>query len=123
VADRDETRAPRDVCGCYSPHPDRIEPLKVRLIEVAGLSELFGALADEVRTKILFLLSLDELCVCDLGETLGLSLPAVSHHLRLLKMMRLVKYRREGRMVFYSLADEHVLELIRVAQEHYEEER
>ena len=114
---------PGDLCGCYSPHSEKVTPLKERLVEVAGLSELFGALADEVRTKILYLLSLDELCVCDLSETLGLSLPAISHHLRLLKMMRLVKYRREGKMVFYSLADEHIVELIKVAQAHYEEER
>lgn len=113
----------RDVCGCYSPHSEKVTPLKERLVEVAGLSELFGALADEVRTKILYLLSLDELCVCDLSEALGLSLPAISHHLRLLKMMRLVKYRREGKMVYYSLADDHIVELIKVAQAHYEEER
>ncbi|MGE5553935.1 MAG: ArsR/SmtB family transcription factor [Betaproteobacteria bacterium] len=116
-------RSSQDLCGCYSPHVDKIDPLKTRLVEVAGLSELFAALADEVRTKILYLLSLDELCVCDLAETLEMSLPAVSHHLRLLKTMRLVKYRREGKMVYYSLADEHITDLIRVAQEHYEEER
>jgi ArsR family transcriptional regulator len=100
-----------------------VGPLKARLVEVAGLSELFGALADEVRTKILYLLSLHELCVCDLAEALEMSLPAVSHHLRLLKAMRLVKYRRDGKMVYYSLADDHITALIRVAQEHYEEER
>jgi ArsR family transcriptional regulator len=113
----------QDLCGCYNPHVDKIAPLKERMLEVAGLSELFRALSDEVRTKILFLLSLDELCVCDLADALDLSLPAISHHLRLLKMMRLVKYRREGKMVYYSLADDHVLGLIRIAQEHYEEER
>lgn len=113
----------RDLCECYTLHADKVDPLKERLVEVAGLSELFAALADEVRTKILYLLSLAELCTCDLAEALGLTLPAVSHHLRLLKMMRLVKYRREGKMVYYSLADEHILALIKVAQEHYEEER
>lgn len=119
----EERKAARDVCGCYSPHPDKVEGLKERLMEVAGLSELFAALADEARTKILYLLSFAELCVCDLAEILQLSLPAVSHHLRLLKVMRLVKYRREGKMVYYSLADGHILDLIKVAQEHYEEER
>ena len=97
--------------------------MKEKVIEAAGLSELFQALADEMRTKILYLLSFGELCVCDLAEILETSLPAVSHHLRLLKMMRLVKYRRDGKMVQYSLADGHVLRLIQVAQEHYEEER
>lgn len=113
----------RDLCGCYCSHPEKTALLKERIAEVAGLSELFGALADEARTKILYLLSFEELCVCDLAEILETSTPAISHHLRLLKMLHLVKYRREGKMVHYSLADEHVMELVRVAQEHYAEER
>ena len=116
-------RARNDVCASFDPDRNRVALLRERLIEVAGLSELFQALADETRTKILYLLAAEELCVCDLAAILDLSLPAVSHHLRLLKTMRLVKYRREGKNVYYSLADEHVLQLIRVAQEHYEEER
>lgn len=112
-----------DLCQVHASHPDKISPLREKALEAAGLSEIFRALADETRAKILHLLSFGELCVCDLAEILETSLPAVSHHLRLLKMMRLVKYRRDGKMVQYSLADEHVLQLIRVAQEHYEEER
>lgn len=111
------------MCSGFDPHGERVGPLRERLVEVAGLSELFQALADETRTKILYLLATEELCVCDLAAILDLSLPAVSHHLRLLKTMRLVTYRREGKNVYYSLADEHVLRLIQVAQEHYEEER
>lgn len=106
----------------YVPHAEKIAPLKEKVLEAAGASELFRALADEMRTKILYLLSQDELCVCDLAELLETSLPAVSHHLRLLKMMRLVRYRRDGRMVYYSLADGHVLDLIRIALAHYAEE-
>lgn len=90
-------------------------------MEVAGLSEIFKALGDETRTRILYLLSLKELCVCDIAEIMEMSLPAVSHHLRLLKMMRIVKNRRDGKNVFYSLDDDHVLELIRMAKEHFEE--
>ncbi|SHJ34760.1 transcriptional regulator, ArsR family [Desulfofundulus thermosubterraneus DSM 16057] len=93
------------------------------MLEVAGLSELFKVLGDETRTKILYLLSYRELCVCDLAEILEMSLPAVSHHLRLLKAMRLVKYRREGKMVYYSLDDDHIVNLIREAQAHFAEER
>jgi DNA-binding transcriptional ArsR family regulator len=118
-----EQKTQRDLCSCYEPHQDKVAVLKERLVEVAGLSELFAALGVEVRTKILYLLSIEEMCVCDLADTLELSLPAISHHLRLLKLLRLVEYRKEGRMVYYSLADDHVLELIRVAQEHYQEER
>jgi DNA-binding transcriptional ArsR family regulator len=119
-----DTRSERDdVCDCYSPHDSEIRGLRQRAAEVAGLSELFAALADDVRTRILYLLSFQELCTCDLADVLELTLPAVSHHLRLLKMMRLVKHRRDGKMVYYSLADDHILELIRVAQAHYEENR
>lgn len=116
-------RARADVCTRFDPDGTRVALLRERLVEVAGLSELFRALADETRTKILYLLAAQELCVCDLAAALDLSLPAVSHHLRLLKTMRLVKHRREGKNVYYALADEHVVRLIQVAQEHYEEER
>lgn len=118
-----QARARHDVCASFDPDSSRVARLRERLVEVAGLSELFQALADETRTKILYLLAAEELCVCDLAAILDLSLPAVSHHLRLLKIMRLVKYRREGKNVYYSLADGHVLRLIQVAQEHYEKER
>ena len=91
------------------------------LLEASGLSELFKALADETRTKILYLLSDGDLCVCEMAELLGMSLPAVSHHLRLLKIMRLVSNRRDGRQVFYTLQDEHVADLIRIAREHFAE--
>ncbi|MGI6558836.1 MAG: ArsR/SmtB family transcription factor [Limnochordia bacterium] len=116
-------KARRDLCDTYCPHQDKVARYKDRVLEVAGLSELFRVLGDETRTKILYLLSEEEFCVCDLATILDMSLPAISHHLRLLRTMRLVKHRREGRMVYYSLADSHILELIRQAQEHFEEER
>ena len=96
--------------------------LKRRIPEVAGISEIFRVLGDETRCRVVYLLSLEELCTCELSEILGITMPAVSHHLRLLKALRLVKARPEGKHVFYSLADDHVMSLIRVAQEHYEEE-
>ena len=102
--------------------PGTEEALREKLLEVAGLSEIFKALGDETRTRIVYLLSLRELCVHDIAAVMEMSLPAVSHHLRLLKLLRLVKHRREGRHVYYSLDDHHVLELIRIAKEHYEEE-
>ena len=99
------------------------DELRDKLLEVAGLSELFRALADETRAKILHLLAQQELCVCDLAYLLEMSLPAVSHHLRLLKSMRLVRSRRDGKQVFYALDDEHVRALIQVGREHYIEQR
>jgi ArsR family transcriptional regulator len=99
------------------------DELRDKLFEVAGLSELFRALADETRTKILHLLAQQELCVCDLAYLLDMSLPAVSHHLRLLKSMRLVRSRRDGKQVFYALDDDHVRALLQVGREHYIEQR
>lgn len=118
------SKARGDICDQYCPTcSERAEYLKGKLLEVAGLSELFKALGDETRTKILYLLSEQELCVCDMADLLEMSLPAVSHHLRLLKAMRLVKYRRDGKQVYYSLDDDHIVNLIREAQEHFSEER
>ena len=97
--------------------------LRETLMDVSGLSELFRALADETRTRILYLLAQQELCVCDLAYLLEMTLPAVSHHLRLLKTMRLVRSRRDGKQVFYALDDDHVLALIQVAREHYIDQR
>ncbi|NLK07137.1 MAG: helix-turn-helix transcriptional regulator [Firmicutes bacterium] len=113
----------RDICAEFSPNLAEASALKEKLLEVAGLSELFRVLADETRTKIIYLLSEQELCVCDLAELLEMSMPAISHHLRLLRTMRLVRYRRAGKQVFYTLDDHHIVNLIRQAQEHYAEER
>ncbi len=112
----------QDLCDDYCPSVKE-EELRERLTDVEGLSEIFKVLGDETRTKILYLLAQKELCVCDLAAVLEMSMPAISHHLRLLKMLRLVKNRREGKMVYYSLDDDHILNLIREAQEHYAEER
>jgi len=112
----------RDLCDAFCPSGS-VEDLRHRVLEVAGLSEIFRLLGDETRIKILYLLAHRELCVCDLASLLDMSLPAVSHHLRLLKALRLVKYRRDGKMVYYSLDDRHVLNLIREAQAHFAEGR
>jgi ArsR family transcriptional regulator len=112
-----------DLCDDFCPSAGNIEKLREKVVEVAGLSEIFKVLGDETRTKILYLLFNNKLCVCDIASILEMSLPAVSHHLRLLKAFRLVKYAREGKMVYYSLDDDHIINLIREAQEHFAEER
>ncbi len=112
----------RDLCDDFCPST-KVEELRDKVMEVVGLSEIFKVLGDETRTKILYLLAQKELCVCDIAAVLEMSMPAISHHLRLLKTLRLVKYRREGKMVYYSLDDNHILNLIREAQEHFAEER
>ena len=86
------------------------------------LAETFAILGDPTRIKIVFALSEQELCVCDLAGLLGLTEPAVSHHLRLLRNLRLVKHRRDGKMVYYSLDDNHIEHLLTIGLEHVEEQ-
>lgn len=112
----------RDVCETFSASEDA-QKLKDTLVDVAGLSEVFKVLSDETRTEIIYLLSQQELCVCDLAAILEISSPAVAHHLRLLRAFRLVKYRRSGKMAYYSLDDDHILSLIHEAQAHFSEDR
>jgi ArsR family transcriptional regulator len=86
------------------------------------LAELFKALGDSTRIRILHTLSHgDELCVCDLAALIGMSQSAVSHQLRLLRIARLVKHRKSGKMVYYSLDDEHVKKLVELGLDHVEE--
>ena len=82
------------------------------------LAELFKVFGDSTRSKILYALFEAEMCVCDIALLLGLSQSAISHQLRVLKSAKLVKYRREGKTVFYSLADDHVRRIIDQGMEH-----
>ncbi len=86
--------------------------------EVADLFKMFG---DSTRLKILFALSRAELCVCEITELIGMTQSAVSHQLRVLKSARLIKYRRAGKTVYYSLADSHVKTILAQGVEHIEE--
>jgi len=88
---------------------------------VKSLAELFGILSDPTRLRIVTVLQNDELSVNQISTAIGMSLSAISHQLRLLKTMRLVKYRKQGKMVFYSLDDTHIEQLLAVAQEHIAE--
>ena len=89
--------------------------------ELYDLAELFKIFGDSTRIRILFVLFEAEVCVCDLAAALNMTQSAISHQLRILKQSRLVKSRREGKSVFYSLADEHVSTIISQGQEHIEE--
>ncbi|MDA2916315.1 metalloregulator ArsR/SmtB family transcription factor [Nitrospinae bacterium AH_259_B05_G02_I21] len=83
-----------------------------------GLAEIFRALGDPTRVRILHALAASELCVCDLAAILGMSQSAVSHQLRLLRSLRLVRHRREGRMVYYALDDDHIEKLLAQGLDH-----
>ena len=85
------------------------------------LAELFKVFGDSTRIKILYSLFENELCVYDIARLLNLSQSSVSHQLRILKTSKLVKFRREGKSMFYSLDDEHVREIISMGMEHVEE--
>lgn len=85
------------------------------------LAELFKVFGDTTRIKILYVLFENEMCVCDLAEILNMSQSAISHQLRVLKQSRLVRFRREGKNIIYSLADEHVRSIINQGMEHIEE--
>ncbi|MCI0708039.1 MAG: metalloregulator ArsR/SmtB family transcription factor [Ignavibacteriae bacterium] len=88
---------------------------------VVSLSETFKVLSDPTRLKIVLALAKEELCVFDIAKLLEVTESAISHQLRLLKTLRLVKYRKDGKMVFYSLDDEHIEDLIRIASRHVAE--
>jgi ArsR family transcriptional regulator len=85
---------------------------------VKKLAEIFKVLADPTRTRVLYALSQDELCVCDLACLLGKTQSAISHQLRVLRNLDLVKYHKEGKIAYYSLNDEHVRTLFREGLEH-----
>ncbi len=89
--------------------------------ELYDLAELFKVFGDSTRIRILYVLFEAELCVCDIAQALGMTQPAISHQLRILKQAKLVKNRREGKSVFYSLADGHVRAIIAQGKEHIEE--
>ena len=88
---------------------------------VQALADTFKVLGDGTRVRILDAISRTELCVCDIARAVGLSESAVSHQLRLLRGMRLVRPRRDGRMVFYTLDDDHIVKLFEQGLRHVEE--
>jgi len=89
--------------------------------ELIDLAELFKVFGDSTRIRILYVLFEQEVCVCDIAEILGMTQSAISHQLKLLKINRLIKSRRDGKQILYSLADEHVRTIIAMGREHIEE--
>lgn len=115
---------PRDRCDVFHLDPARVRQLERALMDdvtTGALAETFKVLGDPTRVRILDALARAELCVCDIATLLGLSESAVSHQLRLLRTMRLVRPRREGRMVFYALDDQHITGLFEQGLRHVKE--
>lgn len=114
----------KDLCEVHYVNEARVERVKATMVddEVSiALSEIFKVLGDPTRVKILHALAREELCVCDIASLLGMSLPAISHHLRVLRNLRLVRHRKAGRIVYYALDDDHVRRLLEVGVEHARE--
>jgi len=110
-----------DCCDEAMTHPEQIAHAKLDLpdnAEVQRLTEIFKALADPSRVRIIAALMHTELCVDDLAELLGMTQSAVSHQLRLLRHLRLVQFRKEGKHSFYRLDDNHVRDLIQRSRDH-----
>lgn len=108
-------------CDARAVDPARVSLARGTLLDddvYVDLAETFRALGDSTRAKIVHVLVEGPLCVCDLAQVVGVSEPAVSQHLRLLRSLRIVRGRREGKMVYYSLEDDHVRALLALALHH-----
>jgi DNA-binding transcriptional ArsR family regulator len=115
-----------DICEVFNPNKEIVEIMKDNKLEedvVYELAEIFKTIGDPTRIKILYALKERELCVCDLSELLEMSSSAISHQLRVLRNNKLVKFRKEGRSVYYSLDDDHVLGLFGQGLQHVLENR
>lgn len=111
-------------CDCEVIHEELVEDTRGRMRpreEYVGLASLFKMFGDGTRVQILHALEQNEMCVCDLAVLLGLTKSAVSHQLKALRLANLVKFRREAQIVYYSLADDHVKEIIDIGFEHLSE--
>ena len=114
-----------DVCDVTYVNQPAVEAVLRALVapETASrVAQTFSVLGDPTRVRIVHALSLGELCTCDLAAVLGMSESAVSHQLRVLRMLKLVKHRRDGRVVYYSLDDEHIRRLVEDSLRHATEE-
>ncbi|MTV50555.1 metalloregulator ArsR/SmtB family transcription factor [Heliobacillus mobilis] len=110
-----------DNCEEVCVHRDVVEERRQQVLSnetYQGLAHIFKALGDPSRVRLIHALSFGELCVCDLADLLESSQSAVSHQLRLLRNLRLVKYRKDGKMVYYSLDDAHILGMLQQGLDH-----
>lgn len=113
-----------ECCETTEVHKDLLQKISEKMPDedkLYDLAELFKIFGDSTRIRILFVLFEEEVCVCDLAEVLHMTQSAISHQLKILKQSKLVQSRREGKSVFYSLADDHVRTIIAQGMEHVEE--
>lgn len=117
-------REPLLLCDCDAIHEDVVNAVKAKMESEGNLYDLadfFKVLGDSTRIKILSALDQSEMCVCDLAVLLNMTKSAISHQLRSLKLANLVKYKRDGRMLYYSLSDDHIRDIVEKGMEHIKE--
>ncbi|WHY97856.1 ArsR/SmtB family transcription factor [Peribacillus simplex] len=116
----------KDICDVHLHDEVKVNRIQEEMgqVNISSMSKLFKVIGDENRAKIAYALCKDEeLCVCDLANIIGASMATTSHHLRTLYKHAIVKYRKEGKLAFYSLDDHHIKQLILIALEHQQEVR
>jgi ArsR family transcriptional regulator, lead/cadmium/zinc/bismuth-responsive transcriptional repressor len=116
----------KDICDVHLHDEVKVNRIQEEMgqVDISSMSKLFKVIGDENRAKIAYALCKDEeLCVCDLANIIGASMATTSHHLRTLYKHAIVKYRKEGKLAFYSLDDHHIKQLILIALEHQQEVR
>ncbi|MEK5357927.1 ArsR/SmtB family transcription factor [Paenibacillus sp. FSL L8-0709] len=114
----------QDTCEIFCYDEDKVNRVrgKIDKTDFQDMAQIFKVLADQTRLKITYALcDEDELCVCDVSNIIGSTMATASHHLRLLRNMGIAKYRKEGKLVFYSLEDQQLKQMIRLAIEHQKE--
>jgi ArsR family transcriptional regulator, lead/cadmium/zinc/bismuth-responsive transcriptional repressor len=114
----------QDICEIECINEEAVKTVKSQILDettLLGVAENFKVLGDLTRLKILYALYQRELCVCDLTAVLEANQSTISHQLRVLRSKNLVKYRKEGKMAYYSLADDHVEQFIKIGVEHVQE--
>lgn len=113
-----------EVCEVNIIHQETVDQVKEELLKETVVEEMatfFKAVADPTRLKIILALQLSELCVCDLAAIVGISVSGLSHQLRYLRNLNIVKNRKTGKLVYYSLTDAHISQLLSIVNEHIEE--
>lgn len=113
-----------EFCECTVIHEDVVKKVIQTMPEdglIYDMAELFKVFADSTRMKIIYALMENELCVCDIANIVKTTQSAISHQLRILKQSKLVKFRKEGKVVYYSLDDDHVAQIVTKGREHIEE--
>lgn len=121
---RDITKEHAESCSEKHCHGELVHQVETKIPvdeDLYDLADFFKVFGDTTRIKILYVLRLSEMCVCDIAESLSMTQSAISHQLRVLKQMDLVKNRREGKTIFYSLADDHIAGILDMGLEHIQE--